>query len=185
VPVTAHGANISYREPFQTGRSRLRGAENLHNMHTDLRLCAFLASSGRFEISWREKRWLLRRSRAPSRPKTKRMAKLSGLTVALHPCVGKRMVKLCGGRCTGRSADSSTAVTWRAVVAWLPCLCPWCLPVPPCPWWWCVCGVPACACPAARGVATGGGALPTMAQGQQSIPDGWTVGCPSLPALSP
>jgi len=31
----------------------------------------------------------------------------------------------------------------------------------------------------------GGGALPTMAQGQQSIPDGWTVGCPSLPALSP
>ena len=90
VPVTAHGANISQRERFQTGRNRLRGAENLHNMHTDLRLCAFLAGSGRFEISWREKRWLLRQSRAPSRPKTKRMAKLSGLTVALHVLHGTR-----------------------------------------------------------------------------------------------
>jgi len=59
-------------------------------MHTDLRLCAFLAGSGRGKSKWGEKRWLLRQSRAPSRPKTKRMVELSDLVVALHVLHGTR-----------------------------------------------------------------------------------------------
>ena len=109
VPVTVAAATSSPPTSIYHGR-------NLPGTRKDAGQCAYYAGSrhhvggfARFEMVLSRKCWPRVQSRAPSRPKTKAMASPINLTVALDSCVGKRMVKLCGGRWTGRSADSSTA----------------------------------------------------------------------------
>jgi len=70
---------------------------NLPGTRKDAGQCAYYAGSrhhvggfARFEMVLSRKCWPRVQSRAPSRPKTKAMAKLSGLTVALHVLHGTR-----------------------------------------------------------------------------------------------
>jgi len=84
-------------------------------MHTDLRLCAFRASSGRFEMVLSRK-WAAACGQEQRRvPKTKAMAKLSGLTVALDTYALQN----------GRSSWSDWVARWwlpGGRPGWSPCL---------------------------------------------------------------
>jgi len=101
-------------------------------MHTDLRLCAFLASSGRFEISGGRSEAAACCGQHRRVPKTKAMARLSRLTVALDIYAWNATVKLWGTRWTGGCRVVGAGwLVWLVAVPGLPCRAD-CLPPTAC-----------------------------------------------------
>jgi len=104
-------------------------------MHTDLRLCAFLASSGRFEMFRREKRGCCVRSRASSRTKNQS----DGQVEPSHRCSGYLCMER-DGQVAGYPAGWRVPVAGAGWLAWLVAL-PYLPAVPPpdcraLTWWW-------------------------------------------------
>ena len=127
-PVPASGSPHRRRAPAAV-RSYSRHASF---MHTDLRLCAFLASSGRFEMFRGEKRGCCVLSIAASRSKNQSDGQVERPDrSAAYLCMerdGQVVGYLAGARAAGAG--------WLALVA-LPCLPA--VPPPDCralPWWW-------------------------------------------------
>jgi len=107
VPVTVAAATSSPPTSIYHGR-------NLPGTRKDAGQCAYYAGSrhhiggfARFEMVLSRKCWPRVRSRAPSRPKTKAMAKLSGVTVALHVLHGTRWSSCFVARLLPRSRTTS------------------------------------------------------------------------------
>ncbi len=111
-------------------------------MHADLRLYAFLASSGRFERFRGEKRGCCVRSRASSRSKNQS----DGQVEPSHRCSAylcrSATVKLPGTRRAGGCRVAGAGwLAWLVAVPCLPACLPACLPcrhLPAAhlPWWW-------------------------------------------------